>query len=119
MTIKLKNTIESDGYTLLELLIIVAIIGILVAFTIPQYMPYKKKAAVAAAENQIGSCITQALAQYAENGSKYFSCRVGDISMNLAVLEESGSINNISNRTLHIKKMELHCDIRNNRAICY
>lgn len=119
MTTKLKHTIESDGYSLLELLIIVAIIGILVAFTIPQYMPYKKKAAIAAAENQIGSCITQALAQYAENGSTGYNCKVGDISMNLAVLEDSGSINNISNRILHIKNMELHCDIRNNRAVCY
>ncbi len=118
MIAKLKNTIEPDGYTLLELLITVAIIGILVAFAIPQYMPYKKKAAAAAAEEQISSCITQALARYAENGSKQFNCNVGDISMNLAVLENSGSINDVSNMALRIKNMELHCGIRNNHAIC-
>lgn len=55
---------DQRGFTLVELLIVVAIIAILAAIAIPQYQKYRKNAAVASLQSDAKNCLNTAVADY-------------------------------------------------------
>ncbi|MDI6713979.1 MAG: prepilin-type N-terminal cleavage/methylation domain-containing protein [Thermodesulfovibrio sp.] len=55
---------DQKGFTLVELLIVVAIIAILAAIAIPQYQKYRKNAAVSSLQSDAKNCLNTAIADY-------------------------------------------------------
>src|SRR5207244_5228464 len=63
-------------FTLIELMIVVAIIGILAAIAIPNFMTYQAKSRQSEAKVNLGGVFTTATSYFAENNT--FSTATGD-----------------------------------------
>jgi type IV pilus assembly protein PilA len=62
---------KDEGFTLVELLVVVVIIGVLVAIAIPMYGNYRKGAANKSAQSDVRGAITAVEQYYTENSNTY------------------------------------------------
>ncbi|CAN2049513.1 type IV pilus assembly protein PilA [Candidatus Magnetomoraceae bacterium gMMP-1] len=60
---------KDQGFTLVELMIVIAIIGILAAIAIPNFLSYQKKSYDAAAKTEAKNFYSMALAYFGEVGT--------------------------------------------------
>ena len=100
------------GFTLVELLIVIAIIAILAAIAIPQYTKYVKKAAAANAQATLSSCLSAAMAQFADNGSvTTYNCTLQDANVTTVTitLDNNGTLSSISPTSFSIKGHAVTC----------
>lgn len=66
MLIKINNRKNEKGFTLIELMIVIAIIGILAAIAIPQFAAYRKRSYNAAANADLRNAATAQEAYYVD-----------------------------------------------------
>lgn len=64
-----KHRSENGGFTLVELMIVIVIVGILSAIALPNFLNQTKKAAATEAKQQVSSVFKQTHAYVLENGS--------------------------------------------------
>lgn len=69
----MKKTNRKSGFTLVELMVVAAIIAILAAIIIPMLTKNKEAAVAADGKNMIGACINAAKAQYARIGGEFIT----------------------------------------------
>ena len=62
---------DDRGFTMIELLVVVVIIGVLVAIAVPVYLNYRKGAANKSAASDVRGAITAIEQYYTENGNAY------------------------------------------------
>lgn len=63
----MRRTLNRGGFTLIELMIVVAIVGILAAIAIPNYLNFRMKAKTAEARTNIGTVRGLEIAYFAEH----------------------------------------------------
>jgi type IV pilus assembly protein PilA len=66
-----KRAAGEGGFTLVELLVVVVIIGVLVAIAVPMYLNYRKGAANKSAESDVRAAVSAVEQFYTENGNVY------------------------------------------------
>jgi type IV pilus assembly protein PilA len=69
MLLKLNKTKNQQGFTLIELMIVIAIIGILAAIAIPQFSAYRQRSYNSAAQADLRNAATAQEAYFVDNAT--------------------------------------------------
>jgi prepilin-type N-terminal cleavage/methylation domain-containing protein len=89
---------NKEGFTLIELMIVIAIIGILAAIAIPNFIAYRNKAYCSAVESDAQAIMAALADYYSIPGNNTVPDDPADIGITMSAGnsgEISGSINNI------------------------
>lgn len=93
--LKAINRMKRDekGFTLVELLIVVAIIAILAAIAIPQFAQYRQKAAASSGAGSFANYVSQLNAAYADTGTQTtLNGTIGTTAVTFTLVPATGAV---------------------------
>jgi len=90
MLLKLNKMKDQRGFTLIELMIVIAIIGILAAIAIPQFSAYRRRAYNTAAESDLKNATTAQEAYYVDKAT--YTNAIADLVGTYGVYTSSGVV---------------------------
>ena len=109
---------SKEGFTLVELLIVVAIIAILAAIAIPQFGQYRQKAAASNAAESLSRCAQQLNAEYADTGTTTTkTCTIGSSSATLTLNTTNGTVTGMDG-SYTVKGLTVTCILSNEQIDC-
>jgi type IV pilus assembly protein PilA len=85
-----KRGDEDRGFTMIELLVVVVIIGVLVAIAVPVYLNYRKGAANKSAASDVRGAITAVEQYYTDNGNVYPATATSGTGAPLLLVKQTG-----------------------------
>lgn len=92
-----EGKVRQKGFTLIELIIVIAIIGILAAIAIPQYMNFQDRARRVAAADALSAARTALEMRYGEKGAYADT----DNTNSLTYLQNEGYIDSLDKLTVN------------------
>lgn len=98
----LKNNIKKKGFTLVELIVVMAIIITLISFTVPKVIGYEKKAKEIKAINTAKQMQTAVETLYVRNGKNENSVLLNDLKELISVEISEVKVNPENNNELSI-----------------
>ena len=117
-TLDMMKKRDQRGFTLLELLIVIAIIAILAAIAIPHYASYRQRAAAANAAANFTSCATEASSIFANNSSNAaYACLGLPAGATATVNAATGAIELAGAAGINVQGMTVTCTIDANNVI--
>ncbi len=104
MLLKLNKMKNQKGFTLIELMIVIAIIGILAAIAIPQFSAYRKRSYNSAAQSDLKNMTTAQEAYFVDNET--YTGTVANLTGGYGAFLSSGVTVTIgtSNTTLYVMR---------------